>query len=167
LLNLLFLSNIHIIAAWRRDTWTILQPIWISIRICDWRHDRPVGLIEFRCMKSLALQLGTCGRLVVFWPLDARNQFRALKSKVHVDVRPTSTGSNGPSQWKIWTTYCGLWRTPLSVNGDEITYRWSMCSFLLASRSWWQPTSSSSSSSSSSAAFILDLLYLNLKMFKL
>jgi hypothetical protein len=42
-----------------------------------------------------------------------------------------------------------------------------MCSFLLASRSWWRPTSSSSSSSSSNAAFILDLLYLNLKMFKL
>jgi hypothetical protein len=132
-LNLLFLSKIHIIAAWRRDTWTILQPIRISIRICDWRHDRPMGLIEFRCTKSLALRLGTCGRPVVFWPLDARNQFWALKSRVHVDVRPTSTWSNGPSQWKIWTTYCGLWL--LSVNGDEITYRWSMCSFLLASRS--------------------------------
>jgi hypothetical protein len=55
-----------------------------------------------------------------------------------------------------------IMRTLPSGNGDEITHGWSMCSSLLAPQSWQQP----SSSSSSSAVSVLDLLYLNVQIFK-
>ena len=43
------------------------------------------------------------------------------------DVRPTSIGLDNPSQWKIWTTHCGLWRTLSSGNEDEIINGLYMC----------------------------------------
>jgi hypothetical protein len=48
-------------------------------------------------------------------------------SRVWGDVGQTSTWSDDLSQWKIQTTHYGLWRTPSSGNGDEITDEWYMC----------------------------------------
>ena len=63
--------------------------------------------------------------------------------------------------WDICINHYGLWRTPSSGNGDEITHEWSMCCSLLAPRSRRRPTSSYFNS-----VYVLDLLYLNVQIFK-
>jgi hypothetical protein len=72
-----FIFRRPIIIGWRRDTGTIFWPIWNSIRICGWRLDRQVDPIKIGFTGSPTLQPTTCGRLVVFQPLGAPNQYRA------------------------------------------------------------------------------------------
>jgi hypothetical protein len=79
LMNLFFLSKIHIIVAWRRDMTTIFRPIWILIWIYGWRQDCPVVPIEIKYMNFLKLRSKTYEWPVVFQSLDARNWFWALK----------------------------------------------------------------------------------------
>ena len=79
--------RIHIILSWRRDKGMTFQPIWISIWICDWRKNRPVDSIKIWYTVSLTLTIRsrTCGRLEMYQPLDARNQFWALKLQSSTD----------------------------------------------------------------------------------
>jgi len=72
-----FIFKRPIIAGWGRDMGTILRPIWVSIRICGWRLDRPVDPIKIRCTGSPTLWPRTCGQPVVSQPLGASNQYRA------------------------------------------------------------------------------------------
>jgi hypothetical protein len=73
-----FIFRRPIIIGWGRDTGTILWPIRNSMRICGWRLDRLVDLIKIGLTGSPTLRPTTCGRHVVFQPLGAPNQYRAL-----------------------------------------------------------------------------------------
>jgi hypothetical protein len=72
-----FIFRRPIIIGWGRDTRMIFWPIRNSIRICGWRLDRQVDLIKIEFTGSPTLWPTTCGRPVVFQPLEAPNQYRA------------------------------------------------------------------------------------------
>jgi len=86
----------------------------------------------------------------------------SVHSWVQGNVKPTSTWSDNSSQWKIWITHCGLWRTLLNSNWDKITHGWSMCSSLLDLQSRRRPTFSSSFSNVTSVLDLFLLLQHNL-----
>jgi len=73
-----FIFRGPIIISWGRDTGTILWPIRNSIRICGWRLARQVDPIKIGFTGSPTLRPTTCGRPIVFQPLGAPNQYRAL-----------------------------------------------------------------------------------------
>jgi len=74
----IFIFRRRIIIGWGRDTGTILWPIRNSIRICGWRLARQVDPIKIGFTGSPTLRPTTCGRPIVFQPLGAPNQYRAL-----------------------------------------------------------------------------------------
>lgn len=67
----------HITLNCRRDTMTIFQPIWNSIRICGLRLDYLVDPIEIEFTVSSILQLMICEWVVVYWSLVPCNWVQA------------------------------------------------------------------------------------------
>jgi len=130
--------------------------LWLEVGLSGGLNRSQVYGLSYTTTKNLwtARSVSTVGFLIIV--------SEHSNSWVRGDVRPTSTRSENPSYWKIWTTHCGLWRTLPSGNRDEITHGWSICSSLLSPRSQWRLTSSSSSSATS----VLDSLFLNVQMFK-
>jgi len=77
MITFLFIFRRPIIIGWGRDMGMIFWPIWNSIWICGWRLARQVDPIKIGFTGSPTLRPTTCGRLVVFQPLGAPNQYRA------------------------------------------------------------------------------------------
>jgi len=135
-----FIFRRPIIIGWGRDMGMIFWPIRNSIRICGWRLDRQVDPIKIRFTGSPTLWLTTCGRLVVFQPLGAPNQYQApnLRSSwpcsgsAHRKIRPPISGVRTTQSVScrtksgICTTKNNLWTA--SRNGHEHgNTEWNMC----------------------------------------
>ena len=150
-MNLFFISRKHTAVVWRRHTGTFRRPIWI----CGWRQQDHLGgpdrnwVYEFS--NTTTKNLRTTYNVLIAGCLESVNSW------VWGNVKPTSTWSDNSSQWKIWTTHCGLWKTLSNSYGDKITHGWSMCSSLLDPQSLRRPTFSSSFSNATS---VLDLFFL-------
>jgi len=94
-----------IIIGWGRDMETIFWPIRNSIRICGWRLDRQVDPIKIGSTGSPTLRSTTCGRLVVFQPLGAPNQYRAPNLRSSWPCSNTRLSSPKNTTTYQWSTH--------------------------------------------------------------
>ena len=98
MITFFFIFRRPIIAGWGRDMGTILWRIRNSIWICGWRLDRLVDPIKIGFTGSPTLRPRTCGRPVVFQPLEAPNQYRAPNLRSSWPCSNTRLSS--PSVWQ-------------------------------------------------------------------
>jgi len=122
LMNLFFLSKIHITIDWMRDTRTIFRPIRILIQIYGWdkiiwwpNRNRVYGVSN-----TTPKNLRTTHSVSTFGCLQSVSstqtpEFEAVLDQLEYD-------QTAHLNKKIWTTHYEIWRILLSGNENEITH---------------------------------------------